>query len=180
MHVSYVFSCSSLVLSLMRAVFSLCHWVVLLLCPSATWIVRVPHIRPMRTAIFRRVCTTVRNSCRFDKFIFVSHPSLDQEWKHSCYLHCLAPVLDAVSQPSVNYETVQDLDKRIRDFSIPVPLRNKDAHSRSIIMQRASLSIVLEAGQSLLLKGFPPRISSLHCSITPTPPPILYARSKWT
>ncbi|KAF8158548.1 hypothetical protein B0H34DRAFT_783008 [Crassisporium funariophilum] len=68
-----------------------------------------------------------------------------QEWKHSCYVECLAPVLDAISQPSLEYDTVLDLDKRIRDFSIPTPLRNKDALSRSIVMQKASLSTALEA-----------------------------------
>ncbi|KDR82362.1 hypothetical protein GALMADRAFT_58437 [Galerina marginata CBS 339.88] len=67
-----------------------------------------------------------------------------QEWKHSCYLTCLAPVLDAISQPTLDYDTVLDLDKRIRDFSIPTPLRNKDTHARSIVMQRASLSILLQ------------------------------------
>ncbi|KIM35920.1 hypothetical protein M413DRAFT_32150 [Hebeloma cylindrosporum] len=71
-----------------------------------------------------------------------------QEWKHSCYLHCLAPVLDAISQPSLNYDTVLDLDKRIRDFSIPETLRNKEIKSRPIVMQRASLSTALEAEEA--------------------------------
>jgi len=74
--------------------------------------------------------------------------STDQEWKHSCYIHCLAPVLDAISQPSLNYETVMDLDNRIRDFSIPSHLRDGGAHPRSIVMQKASLSTALEAGMS--------------------------------
>uniref|UniRef100_A0A8H7XP52 Xylanolytic transcriptional activator regulatory domain-containing protein n=1 Tax=Psilocybe cubensis TaxID=181762 RepID=A0A8H7XP52_PSICU len=70
-----------------------------------------------------------------------------QQWKHSCYSNCLEPVLDAISKPSqaLNYDTVLDLDKRIRDFSIPPLLRNKDILSRSIVMQRASLSTALEA-----------------------------------
>ncbi|KAF9005440.1 hypothetical protein BDQ17DRAFT_1240026 [Cyathus striatus] len=63
-----------------------------------------------------------------------------QEWKHLCYLQCLAPVLDAISKPSLEYTTVLDLDKTIRDFSIPAPLRQKELHSRSLIMQKASLS----------------------------------------
>ncbi|TFK39045.1 fungal-specific transcription factor domain-containing protein [Crucibulum laeve] len=77
------------------------------------------------------------------------HPSESlhyyQEWKHSCYLYCLAPVLDAVSKPSLDYRTVLELDWKIRDFSIPSPLRNKDLQSRSLIMQKASLSTALEA-----------------------------------
>ena len=66
-------------------------------------------------------------------------------------MQCLAPVLDAISQPKLEYETVLDLDKRIRDFSIPAPLRNKDLQSRSLIMQRASLSTALEAGENAFL-----------------------------
>ena len=74
---------------------------------------------------------------------------LDQEWKHSCYLHCLAPVLDAISQPSLDYATVIQLDKQIREFSIPDLLRDKETYSRSIVMQNASLSTALEAGMFL-------------------------------
>jgi len=73
------------------------------------------------------------------------HPP-DQEWKHSCYRECLAPVLDVISQPSLQYEVVIELDKKIRDFSIPDPLRNGAPQSRSLIMQKASLSTALEAG----------------------------------
>ncbi|KAF9473435.1 hypothetical protein BDN70DRAFT_885835 [Pholiota conissans] len=68
-----------------------------------------------------------------------------QEWKHKCYEACLAPVLDAISKPHLEYDTVLDLDKRIRDFSIPSSLRNKDVNTRAIVMQRASLSTALEA-----------------------------------
>jgi hypothetical protein len=55
-------------------------------------------------------------------------------------------VLDAISKPMLEYETVLDLDKRIRDFSIPASLRNKEINTRPIVMQRASLSTALEAG----------------------------------
>jgi hypothetical protein len=68
-----------------------------------------------------------------------------QEWKHACYIHCLAPVLDNISQPNLTYDTVLDLDMRIRDFAIPASLRNKDINTKSIVMQRASLSTALEA-----------------------------------
>lgn len=70
----------------------------------------------------------------------------DQEWKHSCYIHCLAPVLDAISQPALEYSTVLALDKKIREFSIPPPFRHGNPHHRSLVMQKASLSIALEAG----------------------------------
>ncbi|PFH53341.1 hypothetical protein AMATHDRAFT_55245 [Amanita thiersii Skay4041] len=66
-----------------------------------------------------------------------------QEWKHSCYVQCLAPVLDAISKPSLDYSDVLDLDKRIRDFSIPSPVRN--GQSRALFMQKGSLSTALEA-----------------------------------
>lgn len=76
-------------------------------------------------------------------FIFTS----DQEWKHSCYRECLAPVLDLISQPSLlEYNVVIELDKKIRDFSIPDPFRSGALQSRSLIMQKASLSTALEAG----------------------------------
>lgn len=71
----------------------------------------------------------------------------DQEWKHSCYEQCLVPVLDAISKPGLEYKSILDLDRRIRDFSIPAPLRNKEnLTSRSLVMQRASLGTALEAG----------------------------------
>ena len=88
---------------------------------------------------------------------------LDQEWKHSCYLHCLAPVLDAISQPSLDYATVIQLDKQIRDFLIPDLQRDKDGHSRSIVMQNASLSTALEASMSL------PPVVKHNVSIKPFP-----------
>ncbi|KAF8628808.1 hypothetical protein AX15_003703 [Amanita polypyramis BW_CC] len=66
-----------------------------------------------------------------------------QEWKHSCYVQCLAPVLEAISNPSQNYSVVLELDKRIRDFSVPVPLRN--GQSRALYLQKGSLSAALEA-----------------------------------
>ena len=59
--------------------------------------------------------------------------------------------LDAVPKPTLDYDTALDLDRRIRDFSIPASLRNRDVNSRSIVMQRASLSTVLEAGMSYFL-----------------------------
>jgi hypothetical protein len=73
-----------------------------------------------------------------------------QEWKHSCYRECLSPVLEVISQPSLlEYNVVIELDKKIRDFSIPDPFRNGALQSRSLIMQKASLSTALEAGTSL-------------------------------
>ncbi|TFK69543.1 hypothetical protein BDN72DRAFT_840268 [Pluteus cervinus] len=77
-----------------------------------------------------------------------------QEWKHSCYVGCLAPVLDAISQPSLEYNVVLDLDKRIREFKIPEALQNGPLHSRSLILQRASLATALEAVLLQLHRSF--------------------------
>ncbi|THV03887.1 hypothetical protein K435DRAFT_650368 [Dendrothele bispora CBS 962.96] len=71
-------------------------------------------------------------------------PHYYQQWKHECYVDCLAPVLDAISQPGLEYQTVIDLDKKIRDFHIPTPLQARDLPSRAMLMQKASLTIALE------------------------------------
>src|SRR5882672_1688879 len=71
--------------------------------------------------------------------------SVGQEWKHSCYQQCLVPVLDAISKPGLEYKAILDLDRSIRDFSVPAPLRNKEKLTlRSTVMQRASLGTALE------------------------------------
>ena len=109
--------------------------------------------RRMKVVICQGAGMIVRkpsNSFIFYFFFKCSHDPLDQEWKHSCYLHCLAPVLDAISQPSLDYGIVIQLDKQIRDFLIPDLLRDKNGHSRSIIMQKASLLTALEASMSPL------------------------------
>ncbi|GLB45485.1 putative fungal specific transcription factor [Lyophyllum shimeji] len=77
-----------------------------------------------------------------------------QEWKHSCYVECLAPVLEVTSQPQLNYDVVIDLDTRIRDFSFPLPLRSGAPQTRSLFMQKASLSIALEAVLLQLHRSF--------------------------
>lgn len=68
-----------------------------------------------------------------------------QEWKHSCYVECLSPVLEVISSPNLEYKTVLDLDAKIREFSTPAPFRSDLVHSRPFIMQKASLSTALEA-----------------------------------
>ncbi|KAF9046758.1 hypothetical protein BJ165DRAFT_1190906 [Panaeolus papilionaceus] len=73
------------------------------------------------------------------------HPLENQEWKHTCYVKCLAPVLDAISRPSIDYETVLDLDKGIRDLPIPPTLRSTERTTKALALQRASVSTSLEA-----------------------------------
>ncbi|KAG7088270.1 hypothetical protein E1B28_012284 [Marasmius oreades] len=67
-----------------------------------------------------------------------------QEWKHSCYIHCLAPVLDAISQPGLEYSTVLSLDRTIRDFSIPAALGKRSHPGHTVLMQKTSHLIALE------------------------------------
>ncbi|KAF7422348.1 hypothetical protein PC9H_010504 [Pleurotus ostreatus] len=70
-----------------------------------------------------------------------------QEWKHSSYISCLSPVLELISGPpsSLDYAQVIELDTRIREFTVPPPLRSGATHSRQLMMQKASLSTALEA-----------------------------------
>lgn len=85
---------------------------------------------------------------------------LDQDWKHSCYVHCLAPVLEAVSQPNLEYANVLALDNRIRGFSVPQPFKHANLQGRALVMQKGSLATAQEARMSechdleLLLIGF--------------------------
>jgi hypothetical protein len=115
---------------------------------SATWTAN-DHHTSLTTAVTQpKAYTTVRLVCICSALALIIS-STDQEWKHSCYLECLAPVLDLVSGPSIQYDKVLDLDKKIRDFSFPQPLRSGALQSRALIMQKASLSTALEAGTSL-------------------------------
>ncbi|KAG5351607.1 hypothetical protein C0989_005615 [Termitomyces sp. Mn162] len=83
----------------------------------------------------------------FWELLYLDARLVHQEWKHSCYTECLAPVLEVISQPSLEYGVVVDLDTKIRDFSLPPRLRTGNtSNSRSLQMQKSSLSIALEAG----------------------------------
>lgn len=58
------------------------------------------------------------------------------------------PVLDAISKPGLEYKSILELDRRIRDFTVPLPLRNKEkCASRDIALQRASMGTAVEAGE---------------------------------
>jgi hypothetical protein len=82
------------------------------------------------------------------------YPDLD--WKHASYIHCLSPVLEAISQPVINleYAKVLELDGKIRDFPVPDNLRSWDAvpsHVRSLNMQRGSLCTSTETCEHISL-----------------------------
>lgn len=129
------------------------HWAGRRRSQSIIWIAPDHHTFRSMVSISRTVSISVRSSHRGVKTATALTHWLNivQEWKHSCYISCLAPVLDHISQPNMNYDTVLELDKRIRDFAIPASLRDKDINTKSIVMQRASLSTALEAGRSHLL-----------------------------
>ncbi|KAJ7600808.1 fungal-specific transcription factor domain-containing protein [Mycena floridula] len=76
-----------------------------------------------------------------------------QEWKHSCLIEILAPLLDAISKPSLEYTACLALDKKIRDFHIPLEIKN-GAPSRRSLMQKASLATALEAVLLQLHRNF--------------------------
>ena len=84
--------------------------------------------------------------------IFKSLSLTDQEWKHSCLIHCLNPMLELTSSPTLDYATVIELDNKIRNFSIPSIFQNSETtFSRPLTMQKASLSTALEAGSGTAL-----------------------------
>lgn len=145
--VCFMFSTDIYIRNSQLFLYSPYHSVVLRPYLSHTQIAHRRHILVMWIAVQKKVCILVSSLVCLGA---VFHPGSqifpDQEWKHRCYMTCLSPVLDAISKPQLLYDTVLDLDKQIRDFSIPAVLRNKDVHSRSIVMQRASLSTALEAG----------------------------------
>ncbi|EFI27225.1 hypothetical protein CC1G_15053 [Coprinopsis cinerea okayama7 len=90
-----------------------------------------------------------------------------QEWKHSCYMTCLAPVLEAISQPTANldYCKVMELDRKIRDFPIPDVLRNctnSPVQSRAFIMQKGILLQLHRTFFTRALSGFDEAFNRKH------------------
>ncbi|PBK97603.1 hypothetical protein ARMGADRAFT_961148 [Armillaria gallica] len=83
-----------------------------------------------------------------------------QEWKHSCYVHCLAPVLELISQPNWEYTKVLELDAKIRDFSVPTALRARNPQHRSFLMQKASLTTAIETVLLQLHRSYFTRVVS--------------------
>ncbi|KAJ2931857.1 hypothetical protein H1R20_g5235, partial [Candolleomyces eurysporus] len=72
------------------------------------------------------------------------------EWSHTFYIHCMTPVLEAISQPSshLGYQSILDLDRRIRDFPIPEYLKHCNGYeSRAVMMQKGAVSMILETGR---------------------------------
>lgn len=77
--------------------------------------------------------------------------STDHEWKHGFFLNCLTPVLTtAISAQPHPYQKILDVDKIIRDFSIPPTLDifNLDGihDKRQLTMQQVLVSSGREIG----------------------------------
>lgn len=104
----------------------------------------------------------------------------DQEWKHTCYVKCLAPVLDAISRPSIDYETVLDLDKGIRDLPIPPTLRSTERTTKALALQRASVSTSLEAGKKVSFYWLSIELTIYTSSSSATSPSVLHKSIEWT
>ena len=71
--------------------------------------------------------------------------STDHEWKHGFFLNCLTPVLTtAISAQPQPYQKILDVDKIIRDFTVPPTLDifNIDGirDNRQLTMQQVLVS----------------------------------------
>lgn len=160
-------------------------------CQSIIWIVH-GHLIFLMTTVDPASHHIIVRASSYHSISSSERIQLVQEWKHACYQQCLVPVLDAISKPGLEYKATLDLDRRIRDFSIPAPLRNKDKlTSRTMVLQRASLGTALEAGKSSFF--FLPLLLDSPCqrqlitliapitssSSTSTSSIILHPRPKW-
>lgn len=77
--------------------------------------------------------------------------STDHEWKHGFFLNCLTPVLTtAISAQPQPYQKILDVDKIIRDFTVPPTLDifNIDGirDNRQLTMQQVLVSSGREIG----------------------------------
>lgn len=76
-------------------------------------------------------------------------------------------MLDAISKPGLDYKSVLELDRRIRDFAVPLPLRNKEkCASRNLALQRASMGTAVEAGELFRPSINSRQLSTVKCQST--------------
>ncbi|GAW06156.1 hypothetical protein LENED_008058 [Lentinula edodes] len=68
-----------------------------------------------------------------------------QSWKHSFYVDCLYPIVDALSQPGIEYSTVLELDMQVRKFPIPEHLQRQNSQSRIMLLQQVSFTMAYES-----------------------------------
>jgi hypothetical protein len=85
---------------------------------------------------------------------YTSYPNHDdaesshhyQDWKHSFYVECLYPVVDALSQPGIEYSQILALDSLVRNFPVPETLQIPNPRSRVLFLQQVSFVMTYEAG----------------------------------
>lgn len=97
----------------------------------------------------------------------------DHEWKHGFFLHCLTPVLTtAISAQTQPYHKILDVDKIIRDFTVPPTLdifyADGIRDNRQLTMQQVLVSSGREIGvfacisRSGYRRDNPPVLLQLH------------------
>lgn len=103
----------------------------------------------------------------------------DHDWKHGFFLHCLTPVLTTVisAQPQP-YKNILDVDRTIRDFTVPDTLDifnpNGLHDNRQLTMQQVLVSSGREIGvfvpSHVACRRDAPQFFS-SCTATPSPRP---------
>ncbi|KAJ3917468.1 fungal-specific transcription factor domain-containing protein [Lentinula edodes] len=78
-----------------------------------------------------------------------------QSWKHSFYVDCLYPIVDALSQPGIEYSTVLELDMQVRKFPIPEHLQRQNSQSRIMLLQQVSFTMAYESGTKCSVMRLP-------------------------
>jgi hypothetical protein len=68
-----------------------------------------------------------------------------QSWKHSFYADCLYPIVDALSRPGIQYNTILELDKLVRNYPIPGPFQTHNPRSRIVLLQQVSFTMTYES-----------------------------------
>ncbi|KAF5382310.1 hypothetical protein D9757_008470 [Collybiopsis confluens] len=69
-------------------------------------------------------------------------------WNHSFYIECLYPIVDALSQPGIEYSTIISLDTMVRNFPVPPSLRLSNPKSRSLLLQQVGFTVAYESAIS--------------------------------
>ncbi|KAF9071213.1 hypothetical protein BDP27DRAFT_1219369 [Rhodocollybia butyracea] len=68
-----------------------------------------------------------------------------QSWKHSFCADCLYTVVDAISQPAVEYSRILELDMQVRNYPTPEALQLHNPRSRTMLLQQVSFTMTYES-----------------------------------
>lgn len=142
---------------------------------------------PSHRRMWRTACTYPRTKSYVRVFVFVKAGGIylllsDHEWKHSFFIQCLSPILEAtVAVVLPDYDRIVSLDSTVRDFHVP-PLLNdhnsNDTNARFLVMQRALVSTARDIGLLILWSRCYSRTHSTVSSNPTAPPSILYGSVK--